>query len=146
MANMLAACEHTCRILSVGFPLFCGVEKLFHCTLATKKQKKKKITSFGQPTSLIAVTPQQICQMSFIYVRLNVSDLQIETPCQHQLFRLSKGQDKSNQLVMHTSLSPLCSHGSVSFELSLWLLAFHRLACITALLSALHVMLHDESA
>ena len=38
-----------------------------------KKKKKKMITSFGQPTSLIARG-----RASFIYVRLNVSDLPIE--------------------------------------------------------------------
>ena len=78
------------------------------------KKKKKKITSFGQSTSLIAresrvvTEPQRPCQTSFIYVKLDVSDLQIETPCQHHLpqprLRLSKGQIKSKPLTQRSHL------------------------------------------
>ena len=44
--------------------------------------------------------------MSFIYVKVNVSDLQIETPCQHHMpqLRLSKGQNKSKPLSQRSHL------------------------------------------
>jgi len=73
--------------------------------LDKKKKKKKKITSFGQPTSV--AEPQQPCQTSFICVKLNVSDLQIEMPCQHhmpELIRLNKGLNKSKSLTQRPHL------------------------------------------
>jgi len=68
-------------------------------------KKKKKITSFGQPTSLIA--RGRACQTSFICVKLNVSNLQIEMPCQHhmpELVRLNKGLNKSKSLTQRPHL------------------------------------------
>ncbi len=50
---------------------------------------------------------QQPCQTSFICVKLNVSDLQTETPCQHhmpELFRLNKGLNKSKSLTQRPHL------------------------------------------
>ncbi len=51
--------------------------------------------------------PQQPCQTSFICVKLNVSDLQIEMPCQHhmpELVRLNKGLNKSKSLTQRPHL------------------------------------------
>ena len=64
------------------------------------EQKKKKIISFGQPTSLIARGRASWGALEFIYVKLNVKDLQIETPCQHhmpQLFRLGNIAQRPKQ-------------------------------------------------
>ncbi len=48
--------------------------------------KKKKITSFGQPTSLIARGRASATLPNVIHLcQLNVSDLQIEMPCQHHM-------------------------------------------------------------
>ena len=51
--------------------------------------------------------PQQPCQMSFICLKLNVSDLQTEMPCQlhmPELVRLNKGLNKSKSLTQRPHL------------------------------------------
>ncbi len=47
------------------------------------EEEKKKITSFGQPTSLIVAEPQEPSLVSFICVKLNVSDLQTDMLHRH---------------------------------------------------------------
>ena len=75
-------------------------------SIGQKRRRRLQALASQQVLSLVA-EPQQPCQTSFICVKLNVSDLQIEMPCQlhmPELVRLNKGLNKSKSLTQRPHL------------------------------------------
>ena len=82
----------------------CGSSLLIE--LRRRRTRILQVSASQHSRSLVA-EPQQPCRTSFICVKLNVSDLQIEMPCQHhmpELFRLNKGLNKSKSLTQRPHL------------------------------------------